>query len=108
MKITMPGVGQNKQITFEEQERKRIYDTVYNTTRWRKLRHMALSRDGGLCLMCKRKGIIRKADQPGRWITCSRYAKDVIVRKRIKVDHIDDRTNQTYTGRPCRPTANSL
>jgi len=40
----------------------KTHKEVYNTRRWRKVRELALKRDGGLCQMCLAEGRIVKAD----------------------------------------------
>lgn len=39
-----------------------VHDSVYNQTRWRELREMALKRSKGLCEMCFKENKIEKAD----------------------------------------------
>ena len=44
------------------QRDKETYNTVYNTQRWKLVRDLRMKQDGGLCVMCRAKGELVRAD----------------------------------------------
>jgi len=51
-----------KHIEYKERRNDKEVQVIYNTKRWKKVRELALKRDGGLCVMCLKEGRIVKAD----------------------------------------------
>ena len=57
-----PRCKQKRDAEYNKTKRNtKVYDEVYNTTRWKELRELVLKRDKGLCLMCKSQNRIEKA-----------------------------------------------
>ena len=58
--INLQPIGKPKQTAEKQGKAKRIYDTVYNTTRWRSLRQTYLCAHP-LCELCLQRGIVAPA-----------------------------------------------